>query len=217
MTLPSGLNVRFIRLVAALIVPGAIMAVTFTPLVFKLYKDELEWIKSAGAVAQGTGFFLLSVFFGMLLENIGGRIELLLSETEKFSEFKTTNHQSDERNEKLDKIKEDEEDWYHYLLRPIGSDCIMVRYIGELVMRMKFELSVMLSLPLSWFFWVMTPLNDGVHLCCKPVIPLVLISGVSLWMFIEARSSIKVLNKCRKKLRKDDARIFRFPLVRPEG
>ncbi len=110
MTLPTGLNTRFVRIVAALIIPGAIIAVTFIPLAFHLLKDELQWIEASSKVAQGTGFFFLSIFFSILLENAGSRIEVFMYNQQK--------------------SESDDDNWFHYLLRPMDHECIMVRYIG---------------------------------------------------------------------------------------
>jgi membrane protein implicated in regulation of membrane protease activity len=193
MILPSGLNTRFIRLIAALIIPGAIVAVTFTPFAFGLWKDELKWIGSASQIAQGTGFFFLSVLFSILLEDAGSRIE--------------------EKIYKRRKSDDDDVNWYHYLLRQLDHDCIMVRYIGELVMRLKFEISLMMALPLSLFFWICHLCQEGGCICCKLVVPFVVVVFTSLWMWREAVRTVDLLMDLRKRMKESDDQALKIPAV----
>lgn len=190
MTLPSGLNTRFIRLVAALIIPGAIVAVTFVPFVFHWLSPELKWIADSSKVAQGTGFFILSIFFSMLIEDVSSRIEEAM--------YERTKDENDDNN------------WYHYLLRPLDRDSIMVRYIGELVLRMKFELSVMLALPLSLSIWILDHSLFGAVKCCTFVVPIVLVGLICMWMYSEAEKTVKLLRNLRARISDNDIQLLGF-------
>jgi hypothetical protein len=193
MTLPSGLNTRFIRSIAALIIPGAIVAVTFTPFAFGLWKDDLKWLESDSQISQGTGFFFLSVLFSILLEDAGSRIEDKIYK----------NHRSDD----------DDINWYHYLLRQLDHDCIMVRYIGELVMRLKFEISLMMALPLSLFFWICNLCLEKTNISCKLVIPFVVVFFISIWMWLEAVRTVELLRDLRKRLKESDDQELKMPVA----
>jgi hypothetical protein len=179
MNLPTGLNTRVIRLVAALIVPGALVAVPLTSLIFQIFHD-FQWVGEASKIAQGTGFLFFSVLISMMIEEIGSRIEISLYK-KKFS--------GDEDN-----------NWDSYLLRPLDNECIMIRYIGELVMRLKFELGMMVAWPLSAIIWLAGNLKADGDLQCPHIVGAGFALLCSYWMYIEAERTVDLLKELRRKL-----------------
>ena len=89
----------------------------------------------------------------------------------------------------------------------MDHECIMVRYIGEIVMRMKFEISLMLALPISFVIWLVDLFVYGSNQCGKPCIPFVIVVFISIWMFCEAKSTIGMLIIARKRMKENDDKL----------
>ena len=105
----------------------------------------------------------------------------------------------------------DDKNWYHYLLRPLDRDSIMIRYIGELVLRMKFELSLMVALPVSMSIWILDHSLFGTMECRKFVFPIVSVGLICMWMFSEAKKTVKLLRNLRARISDNDIQLLGFP------
>lgn len=124
-SLPERFDSRFIRFMAAVIVPGAVALVPWLLMAGKAYPDFGEWLFDNNSLSNAT--LLISIFCaGMIVENLGSRLEVRLDQEHAI----------------------DKSAWTAYLCQPQGS-LVGHSYISSLVTRLKFELGLVFALPVA--------------------------------------------------------------------
>jgi len=125
---------------------------------------------------------LAAIAVGYVIEDIGSRIESLIWRFVK------------------DAGGKDQEEWYLYLRTCYKTEPIGQKYIGDIVLRMKFENSfspalLVLALGLIWLRCV------GYFQATLPALIVVIaILILAIYLFLESVASVKVLRDVRKHL-----------------
>jgi hypothetical protein len=120
--IPEQFDSRFVRVLAGVIVPGAVALVPWLLVASASYPAVGEWLFENEALPNAT--LLLLVFcIGMICENLGSRVEVRL----------------DNKHGAQDKA------WSEYLTQP-RDQLVGHGYISSLVTRLKFELGMFVAL-----------------------------------------------------------------------
>lgn len=173
----SGLKDDVLRSLVTLLIPGVFAAAPFA-LVGVYYFPEIKLILNS-AVGAGTAILFVGLLAGMVLEDVGSRIELLL-----WHGF----------------ARETKKEWYRYLRLRIKDDLIGQRYLKSILVRMKFELAM---IPASIAFLVgATWYNLAAHLLatCTMVILAVGLLVLLAYFLAEAIASVRLLADIRKQI-----------------
>lgn len=181
----TSLNLSFDKAVIQILIPGMLAATPFLYLLLDTLPPLKLYLINNQTVLITT-FTLLGVAAGMIVDNIGGRFELHVIDKSLKNEFPLLKN-----------------DWEKFLCITYEHEPVGHRYLRNMLFRMKFELSTGVALiPMSIgtaiiayrfgffansFWW--TILSLTVQL---------LIS--SYLLFIEAKSSAKILAKTRMML-----------------
>lgn len=123
MDLLSFIKNEFFRPIATLVIPGSIAFSTWSILAVKLNPGLLEISKSGNGLLV-TIFIGLSLAVGMLLEDLGSKIEVIF----------------DKKLYKLDPLAKKR--WSDYLKLELKDELVGQRYLRTLLIRLKFELSM---------------------------------------------------------------------------
>jgi hypothetical protein len=182
----SSLNLSFDRVLIQLIIPGLIAIFPWFLLFINSHYNANSYFHNNSTITITTLTFL-ALIAGLLLENFGGRIEIMW--------FDVLNKRKDPNYMTI---------WNKFLqLNYDGKEPIGHRYIRNIVLRMKFELSAGIAL---------IPMSVGLEMLHKEknifsngfiaflVIYLVPWLIAIYIVVIEARSSSKVLAETRKLL-----------------
>lgn len=160
---------EFLRPLATLILPGLLMLVPYAILAFYDLNEIASFTTQNHAEAVGA-ICVLSIFLGLVLEDIGAQIEQrlykrLCKRDSKFSIGK---------------------DWYPYLKISFSEEPVGQRYLRTLVMRLKFELG---CVPAALFAIL------GVCLLrptwCMKIGTIMLLAVFGAYMLFEASESIE--------------------------
>jgi hypothetical protein len=175
----AAFNTDFFRALTTLIIPGA-LAVSTWSVQLVLTFDPLKKLVEDNHVESAFVLFVAVVFVGLVIEDVGSRIESLL----------------DNRADKNTQGQHSKE-WYAYLKTAFVCEPIGRRYIRTLVTRLKFELGTAIGIlvadiGLGWL-WV------GGFASLRLSLTLLLLSlivAVYLGLF-EASASHRLLGKAR--------------------
>ena len=167
------------RPIATLVLPGLIALTPVAVAIIWTLAPLRAFVQANHGETIGA-IIALGIFFGLVLEDIGARIEDRLFRR-RF------------RDDKEARAK----DWYDYLRLAHDVEPVGFRYIGTLVLRLKFELGCCSATPfavLGVWFWPTTyywrALTSGI----------VLAFGV--YLYIEARASVGTLADVRREMLK---------------
>lgn len=179
---PSGvLKNEIFRPFASVIVPGSI-AVTPYVLLLSHFVPATGTFFLAHSNAFIAAMLVVIVATGFLLENLGSQIECFIDR------------------KLLKKYPDRETVWYAYLRLKISDEYVGQRYLRTLVLRLKFELSMVPALILFgialyclnciYLIWSMYTLS----------VILILIVGLICWLLCESQNGAKLLGTVRKEL-----------------
>jgi hypothetical protein len=182
------LNLSFDRIIIQLVIPGLIAGFPYVLLFFKERSDAQEFFLTDSNGLFVAFLIVTGLIVGLLLENIGSRIELHLYDWKQ----KKTDPSFDETWQKFLQISFNPE------TEPIGHD-----YLRGILFRMKFELSAGVAL----LFMV---LGLGIYNCDNSIFPNQFMNallvytiplGLSFYLLLfEGLSSSVILAKTRKLL-----------------
>jgi hypothetical protein len=179
MDLTSILKSEILRPLSVLFLPGSI---AISPFVFitLAYNPKLQiWVNG------NTNLFifiliLIALAVGHMLEDVGSFIERRLDD---LLDKKSTNHL--------------EKRWYPYLKLKINEEYVGQRYLRTILVRMKFELSMVPALMvfLIGFLWLNARL--GFWGQCPTALLVILIAGLIAFLIMEAYKSLFTLDETR--------------------
>lgn len=182
----SSLNFTFDKVLLQIVIPGLIAIFPWFLLFIHSHPNAKNYLIANPSIIITTLIFL-SLIAGTILENLGGRFEVLYL---------------DYKNSKKD--SEYEEIWKKFLLlKYTGEEPIGHRYIRNILHRMKFELSAGVALiPMQIGLIILNnqrPIFENHVQTCILIIFFPLAICLYL-LFVEAPSSSKVLADTRKVL-----------------
>jgi len=186
----STLNLTFDRVIIQLVTPGLIASYPYILLFFQARPDCEDFFLSNKDGLLIAFLIIIGLIVGLLLENIGSRIEV---------------HYYDERQKKEDRkfIKT----WQKFLQLQIKNnedkEPIGLSYTRNIVFRMKFELSAGVALLLMAIGLAIYDHNEVIFENCivNTFFIYVLPIGISAYLLlVEGYSSAKVLAQTRKLL-----------------
>ena len=143
------------RPVATLIVPGSLAFFPYALLIANINPGVVSvWEGHNGVVV--TMFLMVALALGMVIENIGSLIEIL-----------------------IDGVLGDEHinRWREYLGLRVQDEIIGQRYLRTLVLRLKFELSALVAIPISYLGFLLLNQVSGYWSFFSMII------GISLFSF----------------------------------
>ena len=178
----AAFNTDFFRALTTLIIPGAIAVSTWTiqlVLTFKPLRNAVE----QNHVETAFMVFIAAVFIGLVIEDVGARIENFLD------------GRADDRTQGRHR-----QEWYEYLKTAFVCEPIGRRYIRTLVTRLKFELGTAIGIVIAdsglLALWV-----AGFSSCRLTLIVLLLSLVVASYLaFLEAPASHRLLATARTKM-----------------
>lgn len=202
----SGLKAELFRPLTTILVPGILAASPYIAMTFKCF-PEINPNLTATAPATGTSalifgvsILLVGVLFGMLMENLGSRLEVYL-----------WGGIPEEQRKDLDR------EWGEYLELELDDEILGQRYLQTIHMRLKFELSMApaigsLAIGLFWFnhqygVWTYTDMRKIL------LFALILI----FYMIREASCGIRLLAQIRRHVIAGSARRKAEPEVSNAG
>ena len=182
----NSLNLSLDRVFIQLIVPGIISIFPYCIFIHTVFPKEINYLLENTTVFV-TGVFIVSLVIGMILENIGSAIEVNIYDKK-----------NSKNNTKYYEI------WEKYLLLKFdGGEPVGLRYIRNVLLRMKFELSFGLSLlPATFGLFILNSRINFIDSIFYQVIfflvtPLILSFYV---LFYEGYNSSLILANTRKLL-----------------
>jgi hypothetical protein len=167
------------RPLATLVLPGLIALTPVAVAIIWSLAPMRLFVQANQGVTIGT-IIALGIFCGLVLEDIGARIEDWL--------FRRRFRDDKEARDK---------DWYDYLRLASNVEPVGLRYISTLVLRLKFELGSCSATPFAmlgvWFWpitWFWRALASGIIL------------ALGVYLFIEADASVGTLADVRREMLK---------------
>jgi hypothetical protein len=124
----AAFNTDFFRALATLLIPGSIAVSTWSIELILIF-EPLKKLVEQNPVERAFVLFVAVIFVGMVIEDIGSRIESWL---DKRADRKTQGKHTEE--------------WYAYLKTAFACEPIGRRYIRTLVTRLKFELGTAVAI-----------------------------------------------------------------------
>jgi hypothetical protein len=173
----SAVNLTFDKLLITVLIPGLVAIFPYLLLIYNLYPDFYGSITSNYTYVI-TLVTILSLIFGLIIENIGSRIEV----------------------EVFDKVNKcDSKIWEKFLKLSYEKEPVGHRYLRNILMRMKFELGLFIALIFMAIglivFNYKFPIFESQ---CSALIFLFIIPiALAVFLYKEGLSSSKVLNNTR--------------------
>ena len=173
--MPESYDARFIRFLAAVLTPGAV-AVWPWLIAFGISQRDIgRWFLDGGALSYTT-ILIVTVVAGLLLENLGSRLESCL-------ETKVVRKSA----------------WWAYL-RSDPTAKVGHAYISSVVTRLKFEL----AMPFALLAGALGIAVIAFHQAALPRLGASAFLGIAIllaiWLGFEAKASIKLLDQTRQKM-----------------
>lgn len=182
----NSLNLSFDRVLIQLIIPGMIATFPFCIIIHRNLPKEIKDLFVNDSI-NFTAILIVSLVAGMILENFGSLIEVKI-----FDKLNAKNNSTYI------------ETWEKYLMLKFdGGEPIGARYIRNVLLRMKFELSFGLSLiPFDIGLFILNTKFQFVGGVCVQVLCFIIIPTISICQLLifEARSSSSILANTRKLL-----------------
>ena len=181
--IPEQFDSRFVRVLAGVIVPGAVALVPWLFVATAWYPAVGEWLFKNQALSNAT--LLLLVFcIGMVCENLGSRVEFRL----------------DKQHGAQDKA------WSEYLTQP-RDQLVGHGYISSLVTRLKFELGMFVALiaaipgvAILSIYFAALPADAA------SVLLVLAVGGISYFLY-EANSSVRSLAQTRRLMAREGEKL----------
>ena len=169
---------EFFRPLATILLPGLLCLGPLLIAVTWVF-EPLRAFMNENHVETALALILLCTFAGLLLEDVGARIELWLFNYQ----FRAA--ERDSRNK----------EWYDYLRLACKPEPVGYKYIQSLVLRLKFELGCVAAIPFSiWGIWFWPTMY----------LPRWIATGVAvvigIYLFVEAKDSVRNLAILRHEL-----------------
>jgi O-antigen/teichoic acid export membrane protein len=172
--LPERLDGRLLRIIAGVVIPGAVASVPWLLVVAQTYPAFGDWIFS-GEILPNTTLVIVVFCAGMFLENFGSRLEVFFDRENKMNEAA----------------------WSRYLQQPQG-ELVGHGYISSVVTRFKFELGMIFALPIAALAAAVLAFCQN----AMPQVPAAFFIPSALaatgYLFLEAKRGAQVLDKTRK-------------------
>lgn len=172
----SGLKPEFFRTIATILVPGAIAASPYALIVFRRYPATQQIFEYP--IATATLAAAVAIFFGMLIENLGSRIEHCLWQF-------------------INNRQERDGEWQDYLRLRTSNEIVGQRYLRTIITRLKFELAVpptavIFGAGAAWHFWRFKGMTIS-----EFVLLIALLCILTVYYIFEANCSINLLADVR--------------------
>jgi hypothetical protein len=167
----SAFSSDFFWPLATLLLPGMLALTPGAIAILWIYPSNAAFVQ-ANQIEVGLVFITVATFIGLVLEDIGARLELIFFDLAKNSSW---------------------EDWYDYLKSSDSERLIAHKYIHTFVLRLKFELGCISATPFVIFgiwFW-------PIGLCSKAISTLI-VSFLVSYLSFEAFSGVEMLSDIRK-------------------
>ena len=164
------------RPVATLIVPGSLAFFPYALLIANINPGVVSvWEGHNGVVV--TMFLMVALALGMVIENIGSLIEIL-----------------------IDGVLGDEHinRWREYLGLRVQDEIIGQRYLRTLVLRLKFELSALVAIPISYLGFLLLNQVSGYWSFFSMIIAAICVFVGMIYLVYETYKSSKALDSTRK-------------------
>ena len=170
----AGFATDVFRPVVTLLIPGFW---ALTPWIIGLFlRYQIDWKFACDhREASGLVFVVAATALGIVLENLGARLEECY----------------------YNRQKNDRSSWYAYLTLAFEREPIGLRYIRTLVLRMKFELSMAIAGLIVLPGIIYIPVS-----CHLKLVSGVLTLALTLYFFWESWSSVSLLEKTRVEILK---------------
>lgn len=163
--------------------PGYFSTWPILILILQTHKIQTENIETIITII----WTVFSFGIGMILEDLGGRMELILEKQTKINQTELLYY------------------WRRYLLLSDKNDVFtskMMKYISSVVTRLKFECSMAIALVIMIILITMIQaFSEPIFSNACTLVIVIIFSLISVYyLYIEAKSSIDVLHSCRKRL-----------------
>lgn len=178
MDLLSFIKNEFFRPLATLIIPGSIAFSSWSILIAKINPRLLEISASSNSLLV-TIFIGLSLAIGMLLEDLGSRIEIIC----------------DNRLYKSDPPAEKR--WSDYLKLELKDELVGQRYLRTLLIRLKFELSMFPAILSCYIGFLFLNFYTQYWEYCSLIVAGIPVAILELYLWYEIRQSVKNLDFVR--------------------
>jgi hypothetical protein len=181
MDLSSAFRTEVFRPVATIAIPGTVAIGPYL-LVARYHHQFVSraWQQHPTVTGLVLAFGVVAV--GLIIEDIGSRIELLWD------------HHLKERYEDI------ETEWYEYLMLAPDPEPIAQRYLRTITLRLKFELGLGLALPIMWvgLAWLEQIVN--LWTTWGFVFFSIAVLGLAVYLLWESRSSSEILVRLRQRM-----------------
>jgi hypothetical protein len=181
----TSLNFSFDKVLLQLVIPGLIAVFPWFLLFIDTHAHAKQYFQHNTNITIITVVFI-SLIVGILLENLGGRLEVEVFD--KWNKAKDSNY---------------DQTWDQFLqMKYKGDEPIGQRYLRNILFRMKFELSSCIAVFIMALGLTILNLNFPIlsnnlnAICCILILPV----SLSCYFFYEAYSSSKILARTRKLL-----------------
>lgn len=178
----SAFGSEIFRPLATIVIPGA-MAISVWFVVVLQRFTKLCALAGANHTETTLLLALASVAAGLLVEDLGSRIESRYLDRRLVAQPPFSAHS---------------EEWNQYLRLVFKSEPVGQRYLRAILLRFKFELGTAIALVSSGLALLLTTLA----LCTALVWCVLLIAVAAYLLFVEARSSHRLLSKIRHEILK---------------
>lgn len=128
----TSLNLSLDRVIIQLIIPGLIAISPYFIIFLNYHTDTRHYLFTNVTITIGV-LAILAIIAGLFLENFGGRIEVMWFD--KINAKVDPNHQAT---------------WEKFLQLSYTAEPVGQRYLRNIVLRMKFELSMGMAIVLMW-------------------------------------------------------------------
>ncbi|QWD79250.1 hypothetical protein ICV01_06255 [Polynucleobacter sp. MWH-Spelu-300-X4] len=170
---------EFFRPLSTLIIPGGIAFAPWAILIALNNQSILDLVKTNNGIVI-TIFLSLSLVIGMLLEDLGSRIELLCDGC------------------LYKRDPEAENRWFNYLKLELKDEVIGQRYLRTLLVRLKFELAILPSITISFIGFCILNTHINLWESSSLVIAGSLVAILDLYLGYEIWQSVQNLDMVRE-------------------
>lgn len=181
----TSLNLTFDRVVIQFIIPGLVALLPYLVLLFHEKSEFEEYLLNEGKTLLIVSICFLALIIGIMLENLGSRIEVYIYDTWQKKEH--TNYM---------------DVWYAYLTIAFEKEPVGQRYLRNILFRMKFEVSMACALLImAGGLFALNSRNDlfESHFW-RCVVIYILPITISFWLLFEGWQSSQILHKVRSLL-----------------
>lgn len=170
---PERLDGRLLRIIAGVIIPGAVALVPWLLVLAQAYPAFGDWIFS-GEILPNAALVIVVFCGGMFMENFGSRLEVF------FDRQHGINYDA----------------WSRYLRQPQG-ELVGHGYISSVVTRFKFELGMIFALPIATVAVAVLAFCQN----AMPEVPAAFFIPSALattgYLVLEAKRGVQLLDKTR--------------------